>query len=323
MCRAPRELGHLLVLHLADQRLDLGRHPPPPPHPPPPRARPPHSLTPRFPSLFNAASSAVAVADVGEQLVGVGDRRVAAAAARAGRVPYRPAPDRPARSRRGRRAGRARSRAGPAGADPAPARGSSRSARRTCGPGRLGDPVVAARVRNPSRNSGGSAPARRRRTGARASNARAELATQVDEEVRLDDGDGEPLPVRALVHVVAGVAAGEDAVTRPGFGAGREVLVDEQGHHRDHAVDDRDVEIRPLAGRVAVQQRGEDRHDRVHPPAAPSPTVAPGIAGRPSLVTARAVEVSAHAEVAEVVAGPLRDGPPGRTRWWSSRRSPG
>ena len=180
--------------------------------------------------------------------------------------------------------GARRSRAGRAGADRRPARGSSRSARRTCRP---------ARAARPSRR-GRAVRERGAEVGAhlllrvvvvlvlelplRA----AELAAQVHEEVRLDDGDGEPLAVRALVHVVPGVAAGQDAVARPGFGAGREVLVDEQRHHRDHAVDDGDVEVRALAGR-ACGAASAARIDMTAcmPPAAPSPTVAPGIAGPP------------------------------------------
>ncbi len=65
---------------------------------------------------------------------------------------------------------------------------------------------------------------------------------------RLDRTDGDPLAVAALVGVVAGVAPGEDVVTWARHHARRQVLVDVEAHHRQHAVGDRHVEVVALAG---------------------------------------------------------------------------
>ena len=66
-----------------------------------------------------------------------------------------------------------------------------------------------------------------------------ERAAEVGPEPGLDRGDRRPAAVPALVHVVARVAAGEQAVAGAGYLAGREVLVDRERHQRDDTVGDR------------------------------------------------------------------------------------
>ena len=95
-------------------------------------------------------------------------------------------------------------------------------------------------------------------------------------------------------------------MARPRDRAGREVLVEVQRHEREHAVGDRHVEVRAVAGRARGDERGEDRDHRVH---AAAGAVADGRAGQRRAavgVAAGAVEVAADREVVEVVAGPLR-----------------
>ena len=91
-----------------------------------------------------------------------------------------------------------------------------------------------------------------------------ERAAQVGVEVRLDRADRDPFVVGAAVHVVTRVAPGEDVVARTRDLAGREVLVDVQRHERDHAVGDRYVEVRALAGGCSLNERGEDRDHGLH-----------------------------------------------------------
>ena len=150
-----RELARLLVLHLADQRLDRrpgtvswsSRH---------------HSF------LAQRRDLGRGVADLAEQRVGVGDRRVAHGRARAGRGPCPRAPSRPARTspwpgasardEHVARRGSARRRR---------ARARSRPPTRTCRPGRARRPTrrgCGARTRRGSRRA--SRPAPRRRSGA-------------------------------------------------------------------------------------------------------------------------------------------------------------
>ena len=105
---------------------------------------------------------------------------------------------------------------------------------------------------------------------------------EVGPEPRLDGRHREPLPVAAAVDVVAGVAAGEQAVAGAGHRAGGQVLVDRQRHQRQHAVGHRHVEVGALACRRPRHEGGEDRHHRVHAAAALSATVAPGMGGRMS-----------------------------------------
>ena len=95
----------------------------------------------------------------------------------------------------------------------------------------------------------------------------------------------------------------------PGLGAGGQVLVDVQGHHRHDAVGDRHVEVFPLTGPLPSQQCGHDRHRGLHPAGG---DVGDGGAGkrRPSVGPATGAVETAQGEVVDVVGGPVgRYGP--------------
>ena len=122
----------------------------------------------------------------------------------------------------------------------------------------------------------------------------AERAAQVRVEVRFDRRDRDPVVVEAAVHVVAGVAAGEDVVARARHLAGREELVDVQRHEREHAVGDRDVERRALPRRGPPHERGEDRDHGLHAAARRVADRRAGQRGTAVGGTPRTVEVAAR-----------------------------
>src|SRR4029079_7570588 len=114
--------------------------------------------------------------------------------------------------------------------------------------------------------------------------------------------------VARRVRVVAGVAAGEQAVPGPGLLAGGEVLVGGEAREAEDAVRDRHVEVGALAGGAAPYQRGQDRHHRVHPATGAVGDGEPGDRRLPAGGPPTAVEEAADAQVVEVVGRPLRAG---------------
>ena len=129
--------------------------------------------------------------------------------------------------------------------------------------------------------------------------------TQVGEEAGLDGAHGQPAAIGGFVEVVPGVATGEQAVAGPGLGAVGQVFVDGQRHERQDAVGDRHVEVGALAGGRPGGQCGTDGGHRVQATASAVGHRRTGKCRAAVATAARAVEVTTHGQVVEVVARPL------------------
>ena len=134
-----------------------------------------------------------------------------------------------------------------------------------------------------------------------------------------------PAPVGSSVVFIAGVAAGEHVVPGPRRRPGCEVFVDREGHQPEHSVCNGDIEVGTFAASTAAHKRAAMIESAAcMPPAAASATVAPGSGRTAAFAVAHSSTGSrSRPDSRDRVRPTLTAGRPGRSRSWSSRRSPG
>ena len=132
---------------------------------------------------------------------------------------------------------------------------------------------------------------------------------QVGEELRLDGPHRHPSAVPGPVGAVAGVAAGEDVVSRPGRRAQGQLLVDGQRHEPEHAVGHGDIEVGAVSRGGPSGQGGGDGQRGLHAPGGGVGDGGSRDRRRPFGPRRAHAQVPADGQVVEVVAGPLRPWP--------------